>query len=234
VSCTPRTLAHKQARLTLLGIVSRRLSLWYVLATEDDPDERFYPIDNYSIRRRYELTLAKWERQGRRWNGHVDMHAEFLRMAQARDAAGGLEAYRALKEGKAAGRTRKQATQEEREDVMVVVVAEDDKQEEQEEEEGGDEDEADKHLRRRKAKGSKKDNSMNKLDYPIPTRKPRSQENCHHCKVRKEYWLYCPLVPKHRYAFAHSSSVRMLTRWLTTTSKVLPPVCIQTLWSRVR
>lgn len=67
------------------------MSLWYVLATEDDPDPRYFPIDNYSLHRRYEITLAQWERLGRRWNGHVDAHADFLRSAELRDYKAALE-----------------------------------------------------------------------------------------------------------------------------------------------
>jgi hypothetical protein len=35
--------------------------------------------------------------------------------------------------------------------------------------------------------------------YPVPTKLPETAENCHHCKVKKEYWLHCPIVDKHRY-----------------------------------
>lgn len=68
-----------------LHLVLYRLSLWYVLATEDDKDKSLLPIDNYSIHRRYEITLAHWERLGKRWHGHVDTHTEFLRNAELRD-----------------------------------------------------------------------------------------------------------------------------------------------------
>ncbi len=39
-----------------------------------------------------------------------------------------------------------------------------------------------------------------KLDiYVDPKKKPLTMENCHHCKVKKDYWIFCPLYKHHRY-----------------------------------